>query len=132
MATILSQRSQSAMPSGDSFAVSWVQFSTFQANEVAPTTIIAIHKFMSKLIEIITSQILPNAFNSDDGLAEEFDGRSDDKGPEPEALAVGTVGNYTYAFIGLERVGGIMVYDITDPANSKFVQFLSTTNYQDG
>jgi len=44
-----------------------------------------------------------------------FDDRSDDKGPEPEALVIGEIDFRTYAFIGLEKVGGIMIYDITDP-----------------
>lgn len=67
-------------------------------------------------------------FNPDDG---EIDERSDDKGPEPEALAVGSIGRRTYAFVGLERAGGVMMYDITDPANSSFVQYLNTEDLGD-
>jgi len=47
--------------------------------------------------------------------------RSDDKGPEPEAVTVGTVNGVPYAFIGMERTGGVMVYDITNPASPIFV-----------
>jgi len=73
--------------------------------------------------EQITAQALgTDGFNSTDD-ENDFDDRSDDKGPEPEAVAVGQVGDKTYAFIGLERVGGIMMYDITDPANAEFVQY---------
>ncbi|MDX2266642.1 MAG: choice-of-anchor I family protein [Bryobacter sp.] len=50
-----------------------------------------------------------------------FENRSDDKGPEPEAIAIGTVNGRTYAFIGNERQSNIVVYDITDPANSRYV-----------
>ena len=62
-------------------------------------------------------------FNADDG---ETDGRSDDKGAEPEALAIGKVDGRRYAFIGLERSGGIAVYDITKPASSFFVDYVNT------
>jgi hypothetical protein len=44
-----------------------------------------------------------------------FETRSDDKGPEPEDVTLGKVAGRTYAFIGLERVDGGMVYDISDP-----------------
>lgn len=37
------------------------------------------------------------------------------KGPEPENVTVGTVNGRTYAFAGLERIGGVMICDITDP-----------------
>ncbi|MFT4755603.1 MAG: 2',3'-cyclic-nucleotide 2'-phosphodiesterase (5'-nucleotidase family) [Vicingaceae bacterium] len=48
--------------------------------------------------------------------------RSDDKGPEPEAVTVGIVHGVPYAFIGMERTGGVMVYDITNPASPTFVE----------
>jgi hypothetical protein len=54
-----------------------------------------------------------------------FDTRSDDKGPEPEGVVVGQVGERTYAFVGLERIGGVMVYDITDPASAFFVDYVN-------
>ncbi len=44
-----------------------------------------------------------------------YDTRSDDKGPEPEGIAVGAHKGRTYAFVGLERAGGVMVFDVTDP-----------------
>ena len=52
-----------------------------------------------------------------------FDDRSDAKGPEPEAITLGVIGGKTYAFVGLERMGGIMVYDVTDPAAPTFVTY---------
>ena len=56
-------------------------------------------------------------------------GRMDDKGPEPENIVVGQVGNDYFAFIGLERSSGIMMYQITNPAKPKFVQYIrNTTN----
>ena len=59
-------------------------------------------------------------FNEDEG---EFDGRSDDKGAEPEAVTIGTIGNKTYAFIGLERQSSILMYDITDPKDVEFITY---------
>lgn len=53
------------------------------------------------------------------------DTRSDNKGPEPEGIAIGQIGGKTLAFVGLERAGGaIMVYDVTDPLHVSFVQSL--------
>lgn len=63
-------------------------------------------------------------FNSQ-GVEASFDNRSDDKGAEPEGLAVGEIDGKTYAFIGLERMGGIMVYDITVPAASAYVGYFN-------
>jgi hypothetical protein len=49
--------------------------------------------------------------------------RSDNKGPEPEGVSISTLNGKIYAFIALERIGGVMVYNITDPANPVFVQW---------
>ena len=48
----------------------------------------------------------------------------DDKGVEPESVVLGEIDGRTYAFVGLERVGGVMVYDVTDPANASFTQYI--------
>ena len=53
------------------------------------------------------------------------DTRSDNKGPEPEGITIGHVGDKTLAFVGLERGGGgVMVYDVTNPTDVAFVQYL--------
>jgi hypothetical protein len=54
-----------------------------------------------------------------------FDSRSDDKGPEPEGVVVGRVGDRTYAFIGLERIGGVMIYDVTNPQQPLYVDYIN-------
>jgi hypothetical protein len=54
--------------------------------------------------------------------------RSDDKGPEPEGVATAKIGNNTYAFIALERIGGCMVYDVTNPAAPVFQDYKNTRN----
>jgi hypothetical protein len=49
--------------------------------------------------------------------------RSRAKGPEPEGVVVTTISDKKYAFVSLERVGGVMVYNVTDPTNAKFVDY---------
>ncbi|MGC0369420.1 choice-of-anchor I family protein [Microbacterium sp. SLBN-111] len=69
-------------------------------------------------------EVAPELFNvSNDNNT--VDDRSDDKGPEPEGVAIGVVDGRTYAFIGLERAGGVMVYDITDPKNATYVTYVN-------
>lgn len=63
-----------------------------------------------------------NASHDNDTL----DGRSASKGPEPEGVTVGTFGSKTFAFVGLERVGGVMVYDVTNPAAPIYTTYLNT------
>lgn len=53
------------------------------------------------------------------------DGRSDSKGPEPEALTLGSINGHTYAFVGMERMGGIFVYDISNPYAPEYVQYVN-------
>lgn len=74
----------------------------------------------------------PSFFNCNEGKASAKDDRSDDKGPEPEAVVVGKVGEKYFAFIGLERQGGIMVYDVTDPMAPVFETFIHSFNTTDG
>ena len=72
---------------------------------------------------------LPNAdtvFNQNgesDGVS--FDTRSDNKAGEPEGIDVAKIGDKTYAFVGLERQGGVMIYDVTDPADPTYVKYLA-------
>jgi hypothetical protein len=78
--------------------------------------------------EAITAQLVSGSFNSNQSTAgSSRDSRSDDKGPEPEGVSIGVIGGRTYAFVGLERVGGYMVYDVTDPANARFVSYKPQT-----
>ena len=74
------------------------------------------------------SELFPNYFNTDHE-AVSLDDRSDNKGPEPEGITFGTIGAKTFAFIGLERMSGVMVYDITTPMQPKFVEYFTTRNF---
>ncbi|MBX3044201.1 MAG: choice-of-anchor I family protein [Candidatus Kapabacteria bacterium] len=62
-------------------------------------------------------------FNADNGGSSTPKARSRAKGPEPEGVALARIGNEHYAFIGLERVGGVMAYNITNPNNPYFVDY---------
>ncbi|EDY86285.1 alkaline phosphatase [gamma proteobacterium HTCC5015] len=74
--------------------------------------------------ETITANVLGDDFNNDNG-ENDGDSRSDAKGPEPETVEVATLGEQHFAFVGLERVGGIMVYEITDPTAPKHLQYIN-------
>ncbi len=76
-------------------------------------------------LEQITSSLSAASFNSD-GTAASFDGRSDNKGPEPEAVTTGMVNGILYAFVGSERTGDIFVYDISNPMAPVFKQYINT------
>lgn len=65
-------------------------------------------------------------FNSGHDEGDAKDSRSDAKGPEPEGVTIGKLGSKTFAFIGLERIGGIMVYDVTTPTAPVFIDYLNT------
>lgn len=54
--------------------------------------------------------------------------RSDDKGTEPEAVTTFVEGTNTFAVIGLERSGDVLVYNISDIYNPFFVQRLRNTS----
>ena len=79
-------------------------------------------------LERLTALAYPSFFNSDN-TDNNFDNRSDNKGPEPEGLTIGTIQGQTYAFIGLERIGGVIVYNVTNPASPKFVQYINPRNF---
>jgi hypothetical protein len=49
--------------------------------------------------------------------------RSDDKGPEPEGVAVSTINGSTYAFVSLERIGGVMMFNVDNPNAPVFVGY---------
>ena len=74
-------------------------------------------------LEKLTEQYMPELFNQD---ATQMDGRSGNKGVEPEALAVGEIQDSVFAFVGLERQNAIVIFDITNPSNVKFVKYLIT------
>ena len=71
----------------------------------------------------------PANFNSTNDNNQSGDDRSDDKGVEPEAIEVAEINGKHYAFIGLERQGGIMVFDVTQPKNASFISYLNNRDF---
>ncbi|MEH7393475.1 choice-of-anchor I family protein [Bacillus sp. JJ1503] len=80
--------------------------------------------------EKITSEALPEFFNTDNEEIA-YDKRSSAKGPEPETVVSGEINGKSYAFIALERVSGIMVYDLENPSKPEFVTFISSRDYSE-
>ena len=80
------------------------------------------------MFEQVTALAVPTAFNASN-TNNALDDRSDNKGPEPEGVTTGTVRGRTYAFVCLERIGGFIVLDITDPNAPTFVQWANNRNY---
>jgi len=102
-------------------------FSVFKAN---PDGLELVYDSGS-LFEEKTAALNTEFFNSNDD-ENNFDDRSDDKGPEPEAATIGKLtSGKTVVFIALERVGGIMVFDVSDPTAPVFNDFLNRRNFGD-
>ena len=78
--------------------------------------------------EQVTRSVYPLQFNASNNNTTR-DNRSDNKGPEPEGIAVGRVGPRDYAFISLERIGGVMVYDVSNPRQPQFLQYVNTRSF---
>ncbi len=79
-----------------------------------------------ELLEQVTADALPEFFNSDH-TANELDNRSDNKGPEPEGVTVAELWGKPYAFVGLERISGVVVLDLSDPQAPAFVLYDNST-----
>ncbi|MZQ82306.1 hypothetical protein GQF01_09180 [Paenibacillus sp. 5J-6] len=94
-------------------------FSIWQANTMDPVY------DSGNEFEKVTAQRLPNNFNASNSKTA-MDDRSSKKGPEPEDIKVSKVGSKVLAFVGLERIGGIMTYDVTDPVNAKFINYTNS------
>lgn len=62
-------------------------------------------------------------FNANNSTSTVAKNRSDDKGPEPEGVVTAVINNRVYAFIALERIGGVMVYDVSNPLEPKYVTY---------
>lgn len=86
--------------------------------------------------ERLIQSINPDLFNSEIELEQgqrlaNPDSRSDNKGAEPETAVVGYLNGKPYAFIALERSGGMMVYDVSDPYQPNFVDYIYDPSFQD-
>lgn len=80
----------------------------------------------ASMIEQFVLQNDPTTHNINSGLTANFDTRSDDKGPEPEALAFGSFDGKDFVFVGAERQNGIFQFDITDLNNVSIIGYYNT------
>lgn len=71
----------------------------------------------------------PNEYNSNNDDNDSWKSRSDDKGTEPEAIEVAELNGHTLLFLGLERMGGVMTFDITDPSNPQYVSYFLNRDF---
>lgn len=80
------------------------------------------------MIEEFVRNNFPLTFNMNSGTTTAIDTRSDDKGPEPEALAYGEIDGRQYIFVGAERQNGIFQFDITDLSKVRIVGYFNVIN----
>jgi hypothetical protein len=78
--------------------------------------------------EQITATAIEDNFNAS-STNNTLDDRSDDKGPEPEGIMVHKLFGRDYVFVALERIGGVMVYELSDPAKPTFVQYINMRTF---
>jgi hypothetical protein len=64
-------------------------------------------------------------FNASNGAGITKKARSRAKGPEPEGVTTATLGGRQYAFIALERIGGLIVFNVSTPTAPKFVTYIN-------
>ncbi len=76
-------------------------------------------------------QILADQYLNDPELRKRFKKRSDDRGPEPEGLTLANIGSEVYLFIGLERMGGVMMYKISDIQKPEFISYIQGNDFSD-
>ncbi|GEM44522.1 choice-of-anchor I family protein [Deinococcus cellulosilyticus] len=60
-----------------------------------------------------------------------IDNRSDNKGAEPEGVTTAEIAGKTFAFVGLERQGGIMTFDVSDPTRPVFVDHTNNRDFNE-
>ncbi len=80
-------------------------------------------------LEQITAAAFPTQFNSNHDANNSFKRRSDDKGPEPEGITIAEIEGTPYAFVCLERIGGVVVYDLTNPTSPVLVEYVNHRDF---
>jgi len=107
-------------------------FSVWKANNLEGVDTADLKWDSGDAIEKITSTVRPSYFNADwnttSGFVNAVDARSTKKGPEPEGVAVGQAYGTNWIVVGLERDGGLLLYDATNPEAPVFVDYINTSN----
>ncbi len=81
--------------------------------------------------QVIARELPADLFNVDNTDPFDTEDRSDDKGPEPEAIAMAEVGGRQIAVIGLERQNGLVFMDVTDPEAPEYIRYVGTIDLND-
>ena len=79
-------------------------------------------------VERIVAERMPAAFNADSRKNPSQDQRSKSRGPEVEGLTTGIVDGRRLLFAGLERPGGVVTWDITDPTHPVLLDYANQRN----
>mmetsp|Transcript_39744 Transcript_39744/g.65073 ORF Transcript_39744/g.65073 Transcript_39744/m.65073 type:complete len:604 (-) Transcript_39744:133-1944(-) len=106
-------------------------FSVFKSGGI-PQEISLVYSSLDEFEQNTAAILGEPGFNSNEYPNPSFDARSDDKGPEPECVTVGKCANgRVYVFIGLERVGGVMVYEATNIGDDlvEYKQYINSKNF---
>ena len=112
------------LDSGKDYLFGGRTFTIYEAGENGVTEVFT----SGNDFETLTARYLTDYYNcSNDNTV--VDDRSGKKGPEAESVTVGTVDGRTYAFVALERTGGVMVYDVTEPASAQDVNYINTRDF---
>ena len=112
------------LDSGKDYLFGGRTFTIYEAGENGVTEVFT----SGNDFETLTARYLTDYYNcSNDNTV--VDDRSGKKGPEAESVTVGTVDGRTYAFVALERTGGVMVYDVTEPASARYVNYINTRDF---
>ncbi|RVT92339.1 DUF4214 domain-containing protein [Rhodovarius crocodyli] len=86
-------------------------FSIWEVNGTgAATTLTQVYDSGQLIDQIVASQ-LPANYD---------DGRSDNKGAEPEGIAIGTINGQLHVFVGMERFNGNMAFRIDSPTQVSY------------
>mmetsp|Transcript_9701 Transcript_9701/g.27226 ORF Transcript_9701/g.27226 Transcript_9701/m.27226 type:complete len:575 (-) Transcript_9701:115-1839(-) len=83
-----------------------------------------------EIFERVTAERHPEYFNCNQYIPPMFDASSDTKGPEPEDVDVGLVDGHVFAFAVLERSGGVVMVDATNPTQPKLMDYVNNRNFE--
>ncbi|MCA3342326.1 MAG: bifunctional metallophosphatase/5'-nucleotidase [Roseomonas sp.] len=91
-------------------------FSIWEVGGTSTAPTLTLRYNSGQLIDQILASQLPGSYD---------DGRSDNKGAEPEQITLGTIGGTVYAFVGLERANATMAFSIDGPTNVNFAGIIN-------
>jgi hypothetical protein len=76
-------------------------------------------------VESTVAQRMPSAANASNDQSPSRDARSKSRGPEPKGLALTQLGGRRLLMAGLERPGGVVVWDVTNPSSPTLLDYVN-------